>query len=412
MSTKTLHMLLDGAVVGRLHQDKYGKLQVETVPQKGAPPISLSFPKGETTVGQKLVRPYLAGLLPDSEEVRRAMARRLGVSPESQFALLSKIGEDCPGAIQFLSQPEVDNSRDGLSPISEQEISERLKNFRLGQRDWGAEAEHWSLAGAQAKIALRYENGEWFQALGNEATSHIIKPGIHRMKSQALLEHVSMRTLHHLGLSVARTEFVSFAGEGAIVVERFDRMRDDAGVLRRVHQEDMCQATATLPKNKYEVAAVDVVTALRKFGASEEEILKFVQAVLANWVIAAPDAHAKNFSVFLTPEGVPYLAPLYDVATGLGDEKDWDALAMGIGGEKKMLRITGAHVRKFARSLGVPEDAALAGAGMLARYAPDAFALAAREADADGEGRKHLNRVNDLLAERSKHIQALLSSGR
>src|SRR5699024_3654594 len=83
-------------------------------------------------------------------------------------------------------------------------------------------------------------------------------------------------------------------------------------------EPDLCQSTSTLPTNKYTVKAEDVVRVLRGGGATEGGVLEFVRACIANWVLAAPDAHAKNYSVFLGPAGVEALVPLYDVSTGLG----------------------------------------------------------------------------------------------
>ncbi|MFX5521492.1 HipA domain-containing protein, partial [Acinetobacter baumannii] len=39
----------------------------------------------------------------------------------------------------------------------------------------------------------------------------------------------------------------------------------------------------------------------------------FFQAQVIFWMLRAPDGHAKNFSLFLRPEGRYQLTPLYDV---------------------------------------------------------------------------------------------------
>lgn len=103
-------------------------------------------------------RAYLAGILPDTREVREAMAGRLGVSSESQFSLLGEMGADFPGAIQFLSDEQWENygSDDGeLVPVDDAQIAARLRGLREGRQDWGEGGEHWSLGGAQKKFALR-----------------------------------------------------------------------------------------------------------------------------------------------------------------------------------------------------------------------------------------------------------------
>ena len=326
--------------------------------------------------------------------------------------MLQEIGADCPGAIQFLS----DAQREGagtdvgdLVPTSESEIAARLRDLNAGEEDWGVRGEHWSLGGAQKKFALRREEGGWFRAEGTQATSHIVKPGITRFRSQALMEHVSLRTLRHLGLRVAESEYVRFEGEPAIVVTRYDRVRDETrGTLRRAHQEDLCQSTSTLPSKKYDVTAAEVATTLRTNGAPDEAVLEFVRAVIANWVLAAPDAHAKNFSVFLSPSGVADLAPLYDVSTGLGYE-DADLLAMGLGGEKRIRKVTGRHVLEFAAQVGVEGERVLHWAQAFASVMPLAFAAATADLDLeDPDDRQWLIETADRLDAHCDHVLTML----
>ncbi|WP_164940738.1 HipA N-terminal domain-containing protein [Bradyrhizobium zhanjiangense] len=46
---------------------------------------------------------YLWKLLPDSDQTLQKWGQIYGVSPNSAFALLSKVGEDCAGAIQIVT---------------------------------------------------------------------------------------------------------------------------------------------------------------------------------------------------------------------------------------------------------------------------------------------------------------------
>jgi serine/threonine-protein kinase HipA len=45
---------------------------------------------------------------------------------------------------------------------------------------------------------------------------------------------------------------------------------------------------------------------------SREDRETFLRAQIVFWLLAAPDGHAKNFSIFLGPRGMYSLAPLYD----------------------------------------------------------------------------------------------------
>ena len=409
---KTLHMVLDGHPVGQLVQDRHGTTRVTAHPTQGLPRVSLAFPPSDTPVKPLATRAYLAGLLPDSAATRAKIAEEFGVSAESQFALMSAIGADCPGAIQFLTEQQLREPRpEDLEPISDGEIAQRLKRLRAGQSAWGVSGEHWSLGGAQAKMALRREGGAWNRAMGTAVTSHIIKPGIAELRSQALLEHVSLRALGFLKLRVAHSEFTHFEDEPAIVVERFDRLRDNDGSLRRAHQEDLCQSTSTLPDVKYKVTADSAVQVLRGGGASEDTVFEFVRAVIANWVLAAPDAHAKNYSVFLDPSGVAALTPLYDVATGLS-YPGYDEVAMGFAGEKEIRKITGRHLLQFADDVGIDGEPVLASAESMAKMMPSAFVAAALEtqatADIADEDLRWLGKTAEKVIAHCQHVLTVL----
>src|SRR3546814_6493642 len=58
----------------------------------------------------------------------------------------------------------------------------------------------FSLAGAQAKIALHRTDSGWTDPHGAIPSTHIIKPAIPGMEDQDLVEHVTMRTAATLGL--------------------------------------------------------------------------------------------------------------------------------------------------------------------------------------------------------------------
>jgi serine/threonine-protein kinase HipA len=73
-------------------------------------PLSLSMPVANRTYGQAVVRPYLFGLLPDDERQRRAIAEEYDVRPNNPVALLSHIGLDCPGGVQFCVDQQLEDA--------------------------------------------------------------------------------------------------------------------------------------------------------------------------------------------------------------------------------------------------------------------------------------------------------------
>ncbi|HET7630890.1 MAG TPA: HipA domain-containing protein [Gemmatimonadaceae bacterium] len=139
-------------------------------------------------------------------------------------------------------------------------------------------------------------------------------------------------------------------------MDRFDRT-GTARQYERVHQEDMCQALAVMPHVKYEMQGgpgiADMVRLLRDASSdAETDIRQLLGMVIFNWVIAATDAHARNFALLhaLGPE--LRLAPFYDLISYLPYDTSGALhqvkMAMRIGGEYRVRHITRARWRKLA----------------------------------------------------------------
>ena len=320
---RSLFVILDRSVVGELIRTDGGEHRFSYVGARTAP-ISLSMPVDGGQFRHRVVDPFLEGLLPDQASVREALAARYGVSPRNPFALLEHIGLDCAGAVRFADAEHLTRALDDdgeLVALSEEEVGARLAALEEGREpSWIAPGEGWSLAGAQTKIALRREGGQWYEARGCEPTTHILKPGITRMKEQALDEHLCLTALREIGIPAAWTRYARLGGREALIVERYDRLRE-GGRVRRVHQEDLCQATSTYPRRKYEAdggpGALRIIDLLARWGDRDgASIRRFVDALIVNVLLGAPDAHAKNYSILHAGDR-RLLAPLYDLASGL-----------------------------------------------------------------------------------------------
>lgn len=106
------------------------------------------------------------------------------------------------------------------------------------------------------------------------------------------------------------TEYRTFRSQNAIVVTRFDRLAHRSGAVERRHQEDMSQALGT--DAKYEEyrgpSAADITRLLREASptsaAARANVSRFLDGLIYNTVIGAPDAHARNYAVLLDGEDV------------------------------------------------------------------------------------------------------------
>lgn len=353
---RELKVLIADQVAGTLTEDINGSLSFSYDSSYVGVPLSLSMPVSNRVFPDKMIRPFLFGVLPDSKEVRKSLGREFGVSGNNPFALLSHIGLDCPGAIQFCSEEDLKSidQDDTLQPISNEEIAERLRKGRLDlNASWETIEEHWSLGGQQSKFALRQEADRWYSCEGSAATTHIFKPGISGPQLQALNEFVCLRAARACGLAAADVNYEVFYDEPAIIIERFDRIRVSEGKILRLHQEDFCQALGVHPEKKYAEDggpnANDMIALCKSTGAaSQANIASFIDMLFFNYLIGAPDAHAKNYSLLLDRD-VAYLAPLYDVASILPyADRPFDAqVAMGIMGENRVGHISKHRLERF-----------------------------------------------------------------
>jgi serine/threonine-protein kinase HipA len=275
--------------------------------------------------------------------------------------------------------------------LTDLQIADLLRQVRADHTAWlGARAEgRWSLAGAQPKIALLHQDNRWGRPHGQTPTTHILKPAIAGLDGHDLNEHLRLRTARLLRLRAARSIVVDFAGDRAVVVTRYDRLRTESGVTR-IHQEDMCQALGVHPEHKYEsdggpsAAAIAKLLAAHISGRAGESERRALAAALAfNWLIGAPDAHAKNFGLLLSGRQVR-LAPLYDVASVLPYDDLHEPklrMAMRIGRTYEAARMNAAHWQEEAGRLRVDPEWLLSQVRKMAEQLPDALAEACADPD-------------------------------
>lgn len=113
-----LLVLLHGERAGRLTQTNAGRLEYRYERawlQADRPPISLSLPPREETFGHREAEPFFGGLLPE-ENARVRVARFLGVTANSDFALLDEIGGECAGAVSLLPEHSGEEPTAGDEP--------------------------------------------------------------------------------------------------------------------------------------------------------------------------------------------------------------------------------------------------------------------------------------------------------
>lgn len=359
MAVIKLNVLICGRATGVLTQDERGLMSFAYLDEYDGAPLSLSMPVANRTYGQAVVRPYLFGLLPDDERQRRAIAEEYDVRPNNPVALLSHIGLDCPGGVQFCVDQQLEDALARLGhyrQLSEAQIAQKLRAIRDDEdATWMGGEESWSLGGNQGKFALALHDGVWCECLGSAPTTHIFKNGVRGYRLQALDEYVCMRAALACGIPVAQVAYQMFEDEPALVIERYDRAVLAGGAIVRIHQEDVCQALSIMPDQKYTAdggpATADVLGLLASTRRAEANLAAFTRMLFFNYLVGATDAHAKNYSLLLGGKDDALLAPLYDVASGLAYEglRRKGRLAMAIGGENRFGRVGSGAIRRYVR---------------------------------------------------------------
>jgi serine/threonine-protein kinase HipA len=294
-------------------------------------PLSLSLPfTGDVALKGDRVRNFFDNLLPDSETIRLRIATRFKTEGAEAFDLLQAIGRDCVGAVQLLDEDETPTDVQSImgTPLSESEIESLLiQTTRSGPMGNLEDEEDLriSLAGAQEKTALLWHQGQWMRPHGATPTTHILKLPIgmvgHRQadfSTSVENEWLCMNLLAEFGLPVAKTEILTFGSQKVLSVKRFDRQIHSSGEwIMRLPQEDFCQVMGVPSHLKYESDGGPGLSALagvlKGSVQAEKDLTTLLTTQLLFWMLAAPDGHAKNFSIQVLPQGRYQLTPLYDV---------------------------------------------------------------------------------------------------
>jgi serine/threonine-protein kinase HipA len=374
-----------------------------------ATPLSVSMPLAARRHSGARVAAYLWGLLPDNDRVLARWATAYQCPATDVFGLLEGVGADVAGAARFLPPglSPTERAAGRIEPLTEADVADLLRAIRVDTTAWHPGARgRWSLAGAQAKIALAQDErtGRWGIPWGMAPTTHIIKPAIAGLDHHDLNEHLCLATAARLGLHVAESRVRRFAGEQALVVTRYDRLRRD-GAVTRIHQEDCCQALGVHPERKYQAdggpGIEDVATMLREveIRSADADITALVDAAAFNWLVLGTDAHAKNTSLLLSGRQVR-LAPLYDIASAApyGDHPRKLRLAQKVGGEYRPTVIGPRHWDRLARAVRADPDRLHARIVGLADRLPDTLEAAIAEVELGAVERRAAHRMLDAVS--------------
>ena len=367
---RTLDVYLHNELTGQLVQDDGGQMLFtyaeSWLKKSGATALSRSLPLRKQRFSRKECRGFFGGILPE-ESKREIIARNLGISARNDYAMLEQIGGECAGAVTFIPASEkLPEQHYGYRTLSPAELAAKLRELPKRPLLAGDAGIRLSLAGAQDKVAVRIEVDEISLPLGGAPSTHILKPAVERFAGVVFNEHLCMKLAAAVGLPAAQVESRNIDGMDYLLVERYDRMRRQVTggeqVLDRLHQEDFCQAQGFVSEMKYQKengpSLKQCFSLLREVSSAPVvDLVRFLDAVIYNFLVGNNDAHGKNFSLLYQGVGTENLeirlAPLYDIVSTVYYPELSKEMAMKIGGEYLSERVTPKDFERLAEEAGL-----------------------------------------------------------
>ncbi|GAB3025235.1 HipA domain-containing protein [Bowmanella dokdonensis] len=346
-------------------QPRACQLQYTTQWQQTGYPLSPHLPLSGEAEASSVIN-FLRNLFPEGSALELLLETQ-HLSKSNLYGILRTIGSDPAGALSFFSgQP--DQVATDLRAISDEEVIARLSSANPHQiATWDGKY-RLSVAGVQNKLNVYVdERNRLFLAQGRYSSTHILKFASDACQTIVLNEYFCMRLAKAVGLPVAEVSLRRFGEYDALLVERFDRKRHPNGVDKR-HIIDGCQALDMPPEYKYEhnfgggrdvrhirdgASLVTLFSFAKQCAVPALTIQQMLDWMSFNLLIGNSDAHGKNISFLVNPNGIT-LAPFYDLVSVLFEAQHNPSLdtelAMAIGDNFDIHRITAYDLLSLAQA--------------------------------------------------------------
>jgi len=311
---------------------------------------------GSTT---RPIQHFFDNLLPE-ENARKLLAKDLKIKDETDtFLLLQKSGKESAGALTLLPEGvEIPDRK--VENLTDEQISERIANLPKSPLN-NKEHKRMSLAGAQHKMLVIVQNGQFYEPNTAMPSTHILKPDHSDPDDYwqtTMNEWFIMTLAHKVGLNVPNVQ-IKYTPTPVYVIERFDRLGKYPDHLR-LHIIDACQLLGLSKNSKYSSSNIEIYNKfIKKVKPRATVITKIYQWVLFNLLIGNGDAHLKNVSFHQTANGAQ-LAPFYDMLSTIIYEKRHsnilvEPLSIPIGTKTTFEDVTFDDLSLFSNGIGLPD---------------------------------------------------------
>lgn len=361
--SETLHVWYENHLVGTIQQVERGYIVFHYskawLLSPDAFAISLSLPLQEGAFSTEVSTAFFDNYLPE-ETMRAMVAKEYGLESHSTYALLRVLGAECAGALSIIPSDEQNKAAEPqYKELTNEALVEYIRKIPQSPLCGANDEVRLSLAGAQSKGALRITPEMKFYLPQNGSPStHILKPSSSRYRNLPENELFCMGLAKHMGLDVPFF-FLSETLPNAFIIARYDR-KMVGNQIKRMHQEDFCQALGLSSMLKYQkdgkgATLADCFALLLQCEDPQLETKKLLQWVLYTLCIGNSDAHAKNLSLIYR-QRKPCLAPFYDLVSTAPYSGINQKLAMKIGNSNDGDRLFTSKWKLFADMIHVPYD--------------------------------------------------------
>jgi serine/threonine-protein kinase HipA len=302
---------------------------------------------------------FFRNLLPEGM-LRKHLLSDAGLLPTDELGLLAYCGTDLPGDVWALAETLEEGALGRL--LTQGKDSYEMSSHQLPT------PEAVSLSGLQPKVSLvEAPGGRYVMRSKHDSGMHYIgKLPASDYAGLPEVEHVSLLMAQAAGVNVCKADLLplsTIAGQlpftlrddarNFLLVHRFDR---DVGTpTGRLHMEDFAQVLELTPESKYDGTYEGLGVALGLISDNPDDLLELLRRIKVNELLGNYDAHAKNYSMLYTPDGL-VLSPAYDIvayAAYLGGRGH--ALKFSEG-QQGVTNLTPAVLRNMANAWEVPES--------------------------------------------------------
>jgi serine/threonine-protein kinase HipA len=312
---------------------------------------------------------FIQGLLPEGAQLDK-MADNAGIYKRDLIAMMANYGRDVAGAIYIADTPPPQFGEGYYQPLSLRELAQHVDasappvdhiNRAPFEPLGNTPANRYrSLGGYQGKYLCANFNGQWYSTQDGAPSTHILKPQSLNINYRDLTQNeaATMRLAAKVGVTTTDTQWITVGDTHFMAQSRYDREVEQPFSVKRIHQEDACQALGFSPESKYQTKDPEKPGPSLKQIASvcPNQLADFLAQVTFRYIIGDTDAHAKNYSFLHLPDGQIKLAPLYDAAPAL--HYIGNSLAQTINGKHTYPTTTISDLIAEATTWGMTKEAA------------------------------------------------------